>query len=241
MLGNLIFITIFAIKKDNQQLSYHMKKENKDLIIEDNPYFNVLEFDYDAYEQSNRKRWFYKLKCKTCGTVFTKRKDAIVYMPDKIRCPKCYKNRHGVLSVLEYDMLTHYKSNARQRNIKWNLTDEQFKNLITQNCHYCGAEPHFRKTTTYKQNKEKVNGIDRINSLDYYHIKNVVPCCMKCNKMKMDLSEKDFRQHIAKIYNHMIKSSTTISQESTLQANGSGNGSHLINKDEDIVSTSMET
>ena len=87
MLGNLIFITIFAIKKDNQQLSYHMKKENKDLIIEDNPYFNVLEFDYDAYEQSNRKRWFYKLKCKTCGTVFTKRKDAIVYMPDKIRCP----------------------------------------------------------------------------------------------------------------------------------------------------------
>lgn len=44
---------------------------------------------------------------------------------------------------------------------------------------------------------------------------------------------------ICAIY-HNIKSSTTILKKSTLQANGNGNGGHL-NKDEDIVSTSMET
>lgn len=217
-----------------------MKVENKQLLIEENPYFDVIGFDYDEYERKGRKRWFYKLKCKTCNTIFTKRKEYIVHNLEKIRCPECHKNRHGILSVLEYDMLVHYKSNARQRGIKWNLTDEQFKYLITQNCYYCGIEPQVRKTTTYKQNKEYVNGIDRIDSHKPYSIDNVVTCCGKCNKMKMELSEEDFKNQIIKIYNHIIKSSTTISKESTSQANGDGNGSHL-NKDEDIVSTSMVT
>ena len=58
----------------------------------------------------------------------------------------------------------------------------------------------------------------------------------------MDLSVSDFAEQVVKIYNHMMKSSTTISKESTSQANGDGNGGHLDkSQDEDIVSTSMVT
>ena len=212
--GNLKIITIF-VKLRQSAAKFNMKVENKSLIIEENPYFDVIGFDYNEYEKHGRKRWFYKIKCKKCNTIFTKRKESIVHKPETIRCPNCHKNRHGVLSVLEYDMLNHYKSNARTRNIKWYLTNEQFKNLITQKCYYCGDEPTIRKTTTYKQNAECVNGIDRIDSTKDYTIDNVVPCCIMCNKMKMEIPKEDFKNQIIKIYKHIIKSSTTISKEST--------------------------
>lgn len=193
-----------------------MRVEDKKLTIEENPYFEVIGFDYDKYEKYKRQRWFYKLKCKTCGTIFSTRKETIVHKPETVRCPTCHKNRHGVLSVLQYDMKTHYISNAKARGILWNLTDDQFKSLITKRCFYCGSEPQVRKTTTYKENTERVNGIDRIDSSKPYTIENVVPCCIKCNKMKMEFSLNDFKNQIVKIYNHFIKSSTTISKESTL-------------------------
>lgn len=192
-----------------------MKVENKQLVIEENPFFEIIGFDYKEYEKRGRKRWFYILRCKKCGALFTKRKESIVHKPETIRCPECHKNRHGILSVREYDMLIHYKNNARQRGFSWNLTDEQFKYLITQNCHYCGCKPSVRKTTTYKDNINYVNGIDRIDSTKSYTIDNVVTCCIKCNKMKMELSEDEFKEQIVKIYNHFIKSSTTIPKGST--------------------------
>lgn len=51
--------------------------------------------------------------------------------------------------------------------------------------------------------------------------------------MKLDYSLSDFYNHVSRIYNH-IKSSQTISEESTLQANGNGKGS-CPEKDNDIV------
>lgn len=39
--------------------------------------------------------------------------------------------------------------------------------------------------------------------------------------------EEDFINKVKSIYNNYIKSSTTISKESTLQANGNGNGELL--------------
>ncbi len=43
--------------------------------------------------------------------------------------------------------------------------------------------------------------------------------------MKLDYSAQDFLDHISKIYHfNKVKGSTTISKESTSQANGDGNG-----------------
>lgn len=45
--------------------------------------------------------------------------------------------------------------------------------------------------------------------------------------MKNKFSEEEFIDKVKSIYNNYIKSSTTISKESTLQVNGSGNGELL--------------
>ena len=48
----------------------------------------------------------------------------------------------------------------------------------------------------------KYNGIDRVDSSKGYEYNNVVSCCKNCNSAKMQLSIKEFKEHIIKIYNH---------------------------------------
>lgn len=104
---------------------------------------------------------YYKIQCKKCGEIFSRKKDCI-HNFENLKCRNCIHNRFGkCLNALLYNVFTHYTNNAKQRNIDWNLSEEEF--------------------------------IDKVKS----------------------------------IYNNYIKSSTTISKESTLQANGSGNGELL--------------
>ncbi len=82
-----------------------------------------------------------------------------------------------------------YINGARQRNIAFDLTENEVDFLVNKNCYYCDASP--------------LSGIDRINSNDYYHLDNCVPCCKKCNTMKMSLERDDFVEHVRKIAKHM--------------------------------------
>jgi uncharacterized Fe-S cluster-containing MiaB family protein len=106
--------------------------------------------------------------------------------------------------------------------------------LIHQSCFYCGTAPTQRQIRYGRKDKKKlsdvaINGIDRIDSTIGYTISNCVPCCTICNYMKQSFSQDVFLKQINKIYNHQnIKGSETISKESTLQANGSGNGEYPI-------------
>ena len=77
---------------------------------------------------------------------------------------------------------------------------------------------------------EAVNGIDRIDSNIGYIKENCVSCCWTCNKMKNNFSQKEFLEKINKIYCN-FKSSTTIPQGSTSQANGDGNGENPKKQD----------
>ena len=140
-------------------------------------------------------------------------------------------------------MYCFYRSGARQRDIEWNLSEKEFKSLIKQNCYYCNEEPSRHQSVSYRDDYELVNGIDRIDSNKGYSIDNCVPCCNTCNLMKNTLPKSVFFEKISQIYNHRIKSSTTISKESTSQANGGGSGSPLTGytEGEDIVSTSVVT
>ena len=210
--------------------------KNKEINWENNE-FKVIKFDKEKYDQMNHKHLYYIIECKHCRAQFTRKKEALKNI---IHCPNCCHARNGSnLSTALYDMLIHYKNNARTRNIEWQLTEEQYKKLVKDKCYYCGAEPSERKGTIINNKIELVNGIDRIDSSKGYSIENCVSCCAMCNKMKNNYSQQQFLDKICAIY-HNIKSSTTILKKSTLQANGNGNGGHL-NKDEDIVSTSMET
>lgn len=136
-----------------------------------------------------------------------------------------------------YNILyNQYKQNAILRGFNFDLSKENFVNLVSSNCHYCGSAPE-EKQHLKRYNKTETpvftNGIDRIDSRLGYTITNCVPCCTVCNRMKLDYDLNFFHNHISKIY-HYHKSLTTISKESTSQANGDGSGEYPV-KDNDIV------
>jgi hypothetical protein len=230
-------LTNYSLLLDNQQPSFKiMKIHNKEDFKKENDRFEVIGFDKDRYEKSKRIHLFYLLRCKKCGHIISRKKDLITSNFDNLECDNCLFTRNGsILNVLEYRIYTYYKHNAETRNISWNLSEEEFKSLIYQNCEYCGEKPSMYRTAQYKNKTIYYNGIDRIDSSVGYTIENCVPCCDICNRMKNKYSVDIFLNKIKQIYNHcFIEGSTTISKESTSQANGDGNGEHL-EKDEDIV------
>ena len=83
-----------------------------------------------------------------------------------------------------------YKKNAKKRNLEFNLTREEFYNLTSKPCEYCGDIQDY-------------NGIDRIDSSKGYETSNCVPCCEICNKMKLNYSKKDFLYQVQKIYEYI--------------------------------------
>lgn len=101
-------------------------------------------------------------------------------------------------------MLRGMKRNAKTRGLKWNLTEEQVKELTKCLCHYCGAEPAQICKRARANGDYVYNGLDRIDSGGDYTIDNVVPCCGLCNRMKWTLTQEEFVNQASKIYRHFI-------------------------------------
>lgn len=94
-------------------------------------------------------------------------------------------------------------------------------------CAYCGAAPTLHEHELQYMQKTKApwkhNGIDRVDTTKGYIEGNVVPCCCTCNYAKHTMTVPEFKDWITRIYNNFILCSTTISEESTSQADGDGN------------------
>lgn len=80
-----------------------------------------------------------------------------------------------------------YQHSAKRRRRRFNLTIEEFKGFIIGECCYCGAQAN------------SFNGIDRVDSSIGYVKRNCVSCCAKCNRMKLDMTVKEFAEHIIKL------------------------------------------
>lgn len=89
---------------------------------------------------------------------------------------------------------------ASRRSLKWELTEEQWIDLATQSCYYCGSEP----SNMISKYKFKYNGLDRIDSSLGYSLTNVVVSCKICNRAKSDMTQKDFYDWIKRAYGKTV-------------------------------------
>lgn len=126
----------------------------------------------------------------------------------RVSCGCRINRKHYLLDIKDLcvnDKYKQYHKNAKKRNYKFEITKEDFKNLIYRNCHYCNSEPsnYFYIKSKNRQTYENLvyySGIDRIDNNKGYIINNCVPCCKICNIMKSSLSQKEFYEHIEKIH-----------------------------------------
>lgn len=87
---------------------------------------------------------------------------------------------------------SQYIKDACKKNIPFDFTFDQFKNIVCNPCYYCGiieADKGF-------------NGIDRKNSHVGYETENCVSCCKMCNNMKGSLDDVCFILRVGHILSY---------------------------------------
>jgi hypothetical protein len=96
-----------------------------------------------------------------------------------------------------------YLRRATGRKMSFEFTKEEFKDITSRNCYYCGRRPSQKAV---KKDRARVfgeyvyNGIDRIDSSIGYTKKNSLPCCGRCNVAKNNMSFEEFIKLINDIY-----------------------------------------
>lgn len=96
-----------------------------------------------------------------------------------------------------------YKINAKKRNIKYDITEEQFAEITQKDCFYCGVKPSNVSKKKLSNGDYIYNGIDRVDNSKGYEIDNIVPCCRICNVAKNTLTLSEFKNWIKRSYNKM--------------------------------------
>jgi hypothetical protein len=155
-------------------------------------------------DSRNRKRFLCRCSCgiekvvlgpalfsggtKSCGCFGSEKRKA-TRLPD---------NR-GVITQI----LLGYKRHARDRELCFDLTFDEFSILVQQPCYYCNIPSSNIKTTKAFKEGFPYNGIDRVDSSIGYITANVVTCCKSCNLAKRDTNKDVFISWVAKTYRHL--------------------------------------
>lgn len=128
-------------------------------------------------------------------------------------------NRFRFEGSTAYNKLyTVCRANAKGngRDFRFELSRDEHKQIITQCCHYCGAEPspynpYLRKDGSRQKSEHslsqetidrawiRANTVDRVDSDIGYVLSNCVPACWPCNYTKMDQKYDQFITHAYKI------------------------------------------
>lgn len=80
------------------------------------------------------------------------------------------------------------------------LTKDEWLDLTQRACYYCDAPPSnlFRAVETWAEDFT-YQGIDRVDSSDGYRLENCRPCCWICNRMKSNMDEEEFIDHLRRV------------------------------------------
>jgi len=168
----------------------------------------ALEFSHIG--EKNKKR-YWKCKCdcgnityvissnfnkgriRSCGCIVN---ENMRLLGRRTPCNKLPENEIGYSTL--YSTYIH---GARERGYEFQLNKDEFYILVKSNCFYCDQEPEERSyVSNGKEIRYNTNGLDRVDNSIGYVINNVVTCCSKCNKMKLNHSINTFLNQITKIY-----------------------------------------
>lgn len=98
-----------------------------------------------------------------------------------------------------------YTAKARETDMTFELTKEEFYDLILKACYYCGSSSSNLSTNKYNKKQLTYNGIDRKDNRAGYILSNCVPCCIHCNRAKRTMTVDEFLNLVIRIYKNRIE------------------------------------
>jgi hypothetical protein len=174
-------------RKKEQQRQWNIdnaewvKQRSRQYVIDHKEEISIYK---TQYRKDNYKKIFDRQKAYVADNEEARREYITQYDIEHREEKRAKNKTHSQTLQGKY---THYKSGAKKRNIDFDLTIEQFETFWQQPCAYCGSEI-------------ETIGVDRIDNTTGYSIANCNPCCVHCNRMKLNHTLEFFIEHINKIY-----------------------------------------
>ncbi len=112
----------------------------------------------------------------------------------------CFKRKHPKGLSARRMVFVEYRTKCKRKKWEFDLTEEEFNELIIKDCFYCGSGPSNISNKNSIYGSFEYNGIDRINNDKGYTKQNIVTSCKNCNLAKRKLSTKEFFNMIKMIY-----------------------------------------
>lgn len=123
------------------------------------------------------------------------------------------KGTSGLSSLLVY-----YRNEARRKGFEFALTREQFREVVSGECHFCGAKPEKiikgpkSRQSRYGEDHSEflANDLERANLSLGYIPGNCVTCCPTCRKIKKDMDAEEFYSWLEKTHRFSKKQQANI-------------------------------
>lgn len=163
----------------------------------------VQNYKYKSGKQCSQ----WECKCE-CGNLIIVPKTGLGRTTNSCGCKRQEQARLNRKHVPDSSLRSLYRlltNSAKTRKLLPFLDFIIFKKIIRRKCFYCGIKP----TNIFKTHKQTIpifyNGIDRIDSEQGYHYKNVVSCCWRCNCAKNNMTSSEFLKWIKRLNSNLIK------------------------------------
>lgn len=213
--GRITVVERNKIKNHQGKLCYGLKPGNtidvNDIVGKKFHALTVLNFSHKRKDKKGQNLYYYKCRCDCSQESIVLRSSLKLGRTKSCGClnrePTVYKPL-GEASF--HALFNSYKRNAKNKNRKFSLTKDEFRNITQKNCHYCGIVPKQEYNGIKKDGHPKFhgsyiyNGIDKIDPNKDYSVKNSVPCCFTCNIAKHTMSIQEFIDWIQSVYKHSI-------------------------------------
>jgi len=170
-------------KEKNKKYQIKYRKENREVLLK-----QMSEYGKKWYKKNKKqkdaqnKEWAKKPENKKKRVEYVQK-----YVRNNEKKVKAYNRKYG-MSLAGF--WRRYKYRAKKAGYEMNITLEDFENITSLPCKYCGEN-------------ERQRGIDRVDNNIGYLKENCVSCCGICNMMKMKLTKEKFLNHIKKIYKNI--------------------------------------
>ena len=155
----------------------------------------------------DKKHLVWRCKCECGNESFVTSTDLIIGHTKS--CGKCQDEIDLAPFKCVY---ASYIRGAKRRGLSFNLTLEQFVEITSQDCHYCGDKPNQKYTKKGMRGVAIYNGIDRVDNTIGYEIDNVVTCCGYCNFSKGKKTVEEFEEWIDRLCKFRSKKQLSIKE-----------------------------
>lgn len=167
--------------------------------------FEELTVQGDSGFRTNHREVLWDCTC-SCGQEDVLRTGSTLQAGRSISCGHTRSSREArinqsigqrIVNAAIKRAFQSYRGAAISRGIDFELSENEFCEIVVRRCDYCDSLPTMIKKTKF--DSVVINGIDRVDNTEGYVVGNCVACCTVCNLMKRTMDRQKFLEHVDRI------------------------------------------